>query len=816
MSTALIVYMCVLVCADYLVSRSIVLPDSMMVKAETGGVVLFACTGVEPREGQRLVVVGSSSELGGWDASQGAPLHRVKNPAFPGVWMSFPFCHRVCSDAQFQFALVGPGASHSMTLSDGESLTGGGQNSSELASALLLVAAAAAPTEGRSEDCCEYVWEPLGSGGSREMEVVDGGLVLFGGRWGERETQVTPLTWEDIVLAQQQLEQDSLPSDSSNLEAESEEERGQSIGGGNFGGPSEGAVMAFHATTESDGASGSVSALPRVKSAASSTFAVSKRGGGKGKEKGNGMSGGVQSEAEFPVGRGRVSGQEPESGGGGKVTLREICAASVGGAAVACASQDADTLMTSAASGECDGLSRGGDIVMGERREEKKSDQQLCFAPAAVKNRWGVRGEEADLLGGKGAGSVSGLTGRYDLVCGPRLLVGESQSIFREPQADGQALRPSATCVTGGPKRRRLFSPSVHLAVSESHPDSRGGEETSVSESSLSGRPLAMAPQGQLHPEKSRLSCNGLHQAHVCQGDNVCGSPEKGQEERRLTGGEGKTENRDCRVAKRGQCEGRQCGRDSRGCTLTLREEGDEDLDRVCGEGSRSGIGGERAGRKREYGGEVKRDRHRNILCPHGRIRRVCKECGGRGICEHGRERNKCKDYGGKSICEHGRQRYKCKECGAKGICEHGRIRPQCKQCGGASICEHGRQRRIVGIVEGRISVSTVAFVVGAKIAEGRVFASTAGSEASVRSVGGRVSVSTVASVVSASSAEGRASVSTAGSAVIAGIVEGRVFVSTVASVVSARSVGGMASAFTGRTADTALIANWSLLFLLD
>ena len=80
-------------------------------------------------------------------------------------------------------------------------------------------------------------------------------------------------------------------------------------------------------------------------------------------------------------------------------------------------------------------------------------------------------------------------------------------------------------------------------------------------------------------------------------------------------------------------------------------------------------------------------------ICEHGRQRSRCKECGGKGICEHGRVRSRCKECGGKGICEHGRERSKCKECGGSGICEHGRVRSKCKECGGGSICEHGRQR---------------------------------------------------------------------------------------------------------------------------
>ena len=78
--------------------------------------------------------------------------------------------------------------------------------------------------------------------------------------------------------------------------------------------------------------------------------------------------------------------------------------------------------------------------------------------------------------------------------------------------------------------------------------------------------------------------------------------------------------------------------------------------------------------------------------CEHGvKYRSKCKVC---SACPHGRQRKQCKECGGKGICEHGRQRSKCKECGGSGICEHGRLRNQCKECGGASICEHGRQRQ--------------------------------------------------------------------------------------------------------------------------
>ena len=67
--------------------------------------------------------------------------------------------------------------------------------------------------------------------------------------------------------------------------------------------------------------------------------------------------------------------------------------------------------------------------------------------------------------------------------------------------------------------------------------------------------------------------------------------------------------------------------------------------------------------------------------CPHGKWRKLCKECGGSQICQHGRVRSKCKECGGGSICEHGRRRSRCKECGGGSICVHGRVRSLCKEC---------------------------------------------------------------------------------------------------------------------------------------
>ena len=51
-------------------------------------------------------------------------------------------------------------------------------------------------------------------------------------------------------------------------------------------------------------------------------------------------------------------------------------------------------------------------------------------------------------------------------------------------------------------------------------------------------------------------------------------------------------------------------------------------------------------------------------------------------------EQQRCISDGNKWRCEHGRVRSVCKECGGASICEHGRVRRRCKECGGSSICE--------------------------------------------------------------------------------------------------------------------------------
>ena len=83
--------------------------------------------------------------------------------------------------------------------------------------------------------------------------------------------------------------------------------------------------------------------------------------------------------------------------------------------------------------------------------------------------------------------------------------------------------------------------------------------------------------------------------------------------------------------------------------------------------------------------------------CPHGRLRRRCRDCGAPARsdkkCPHGRQRNHCADCGGAGVCSHGRVRTHCRDCGGTSYCEHSRLRNYCRDCGGASYCSHGRRR---------------------------------------------------------------------------------------------------------------------------
>uniref|UniRef100_A0A0G4HDD6 CR-type domain-containing protein n=1 Tax=Chromera velia CCMP2878 TaxID=1169474 RepID=A0A0G4HDD6_9ALVE len=487
-----------------------------------------------------------------------------------------------------------------------------------------------------------------------------------------------------MVLAQQQLEQDTPPSVSSKFETdkENEWEKEGSIAREKFGGPHEGDF------TVSDV---SLSASVNVLSSAPSTGIWAERVSGEEtlREKGKETLSDIQPETELAERRSRASGQQGNSGG--RVSLREISEAAGGRVGVVPASETAHILMASADSAESNGgsvpwghsetfasvhLQRRGDDVMGRERVHGISNQTIRFASASLKTREGMRGEGVGVLGGKSAESVNGLTGRR----GPCLIVGEN--------------RLSCEIVCEGPKRRRLSSLSV--PASESQSDRRGGEEAVVTGRGDAVFCLSTVPQRD--PSLPRLSFDSVKVQNpevVCHREAaVCGSVrEEGGMEKEPIEGEGSLgELREpAGPTERSECPHTHRHTDNRDDVTSSRAIQQQQPARRVSSNGGIGVGG--VGKKRAHTGEVKRDRHGNILCPHEKRRSRCKECGGKSICKHGRQRSQCKDCGGKGICEHGRIRSQCKECGGKSVCEHGRQRSKCKECGGKSICEHGRQR---------------------------------------------------------------------------------------------------------------------------
>ena len=70
------------------------------------------------------------------------------------------------------------------------------------------------------------------------------------------------------------------------------------------------------------------------------------------------------------------------------------------------------------------------------------------------------------------------------------------------------------------------------------------------------------------------------------------------------------------------------------------------------------------------------KETRRDIKCPHGRRKNVCKECKG------------------SSICIHEKVKYFCKECKGSQICFHNKLRSKCKECEGGSICIHKKEKQ--------------------------------------------------------------------------------------------------------------------------
>uniref|UniRef100_A0A0G4FBB0 CBM20 domain-containing protein n=1 Tax=Chromera velia CCMP2878 TaxID=1169474 RepID=A0A0G4FBB0_9ALVE len=688
-------------------------------EANAGGGVLFACTGVEPREGQMLVVVGSSSELGEWDASRSTALYRVKNPAFSGVWMSFPMHHTTCSHVRFQFALVELGSSsrEAMPLSDHGS-TQWSQSAFQVTSAL----SAAGSPNGRSQDCFGCVWEPLGCG-PREVEVVNGGFALFGGRWGEGETQVTPLALEDMVSAQQHFEVSEHPPPSVSPEfvpeTGREKEIGGTHGGKSLGGPCEGHCVVRDVPVESDSASPSLSALPSVRS---------HRESGKGKETEGGTGPYVQFENDRLICRGRVSLQHDV--------------------------ENANTLISSAESAECDGVSvsrgrletsasvfmrrqEGGVNGLKRGYEDSDSHEALRFAPASLKNGRGVGRKEWNFLGGPGknAGGVNGVTGGCDVVPGSGLLVGESDSISQQLSVEGQSLCSSAAC--GGSKRRRVSSLSA--SVSESQSDKGSRQVNLARERNVSAHTFPTVPQ----LPNTRLSSFN---------DRVAEQ-----------GGGHETSHRD-----------------------HLKRKVEE-----VGEGGEQGMN---------------TSLQNADLCLHGCSRSHNKEggSGDKGSAEVGASVSTADDDTSARSVE---ARASVSTAAFALSAKSAEVRASVSTAADDASARSVEGRAFVSMVdsalsarsvEGRASVSTAAFALSAKSAEVRASVSTADDNTTARSVEGRAFVSTAGSAHIARSAGGSAYVSTAGSAHVARSAEVGASVSTADGALSAKSAEESASVGTG------------------
>uniref|UniRef100_A0A0G4GKP8 CR-type domain-containing protein n=1 Tax=Chromera velia CCMP2878 TaxID=1169474 RepID=A0A0G4GKP8_9ALVE len=458
-----------------------------------------------------------------------------------------------------------------------------------------------------------------------------------------------------MVLAQQQLEQDTLPSVSSEMDGEGDRqaERGEMSEGGGFGGPPEGGLSVRESDT-------SLSAPAVVLSSSSLTCVSSGKEGGEGKQRGHEMD--VQPEGVLTHRISTADGRQSE--GGGRVSLRESGRATVGVVGVAPASKN---ILVASAQSDSLYVSTGQSVsvngVMGEKKGHDHFDDERCkFAPVCVDGQRGV----------------GVLRGRSALTCGGVSVPVVHQSVL------GQRDHQSSVCE--GPKRRHLSSPSC--AVSESCTERRGGERAFEAERGDMAFSLLSVPQqysplskcsrmqhdeGKMEGWLIRACQTGRMTVEAikafCPSDSVC------------------TDCAEYAGAQRGYYANRK-----RLFTSSTDAEQQHQMD-----GQRDGGSGRRevnrTGKQREGTGEVKRDRHGKILCPHGRQRSRCKDCGGVSICEHGRQRRNCKECGGNGICEHGRHRFSCKECGGASICLHGRIRSQCKDCGGGSICVHGRQR---------------------------------------------------------------------------------------------------------------------------
>uniref|UniRef100_A0A0G4FXR8 CBM20 domain-containing protein n=1 Tax=Chromera velia CCMP2878 TaxID=1169474 RepID=A0A0G4FXR8_9ALVE len=753
-----------------------------MVEAETG-VVLFACTEVEPREGQTLVVVGCSSEIGGWDVSRSIALHRVKNPAFPGVWMSFPMSHSVCSQVQFWFALVD-------SQIDG---CHGCQTSSAVVSAL----SAASPTGDRSQDCRGCVWEPLGCG-LREVEVVDGGFVLFGGGWGEGGTQVTPLTWADMVHAQQELEQHSLPYVPSELDTEKEQaEEGETKEWGTL-------EVVFLQKGQSE-----VRGERRGDEGSDQSFrfapaAVMNGGGGEGADVFGGQ---IEKAVSGGMGEG-----DPVSNPSQRVRESQ------------CVFQETPT-EGDGVSAECEGL------------------KHRCFSSLSVS----ISAPQSD----RRVGGQAFVSERVSCVS-PFLLSPEQQSPLQKSCLMSQsvphpvrihdthiALHLDRLGGVSGERRLRRgteYVEDVYSDGSNSVSGCKGPADTDLHSKippslplSFTLLPLLEHQQGEGHkthgvalPLKRRRSEAALSEAEADKCDALPGFP---------VAGEG--------VVWKGK-EGCLMREEKlRRLTVSVSNSARLSSESCVGRG-----GGEKSARSAEgrefvstvaFALDARSVEERASVSTAG-SRTIAETAEGRAFVGTAPSVTIARSAEGGAFVsmEGGEVSARSAEGRAFVSMEGGEVSARSAE-GRASVSTAGGDVSARS-AEGRASVGMAEDDVSARIVEGRTFVSTAGNAPGARSAGVEAFVSTAGNAPGVRSAEARASVSTAGNApgALPRIVEGRTFVSTAGSVIGARSAGVQASVctveiatiartvevgaavFSGMTAEAVMSASLSLLCLID
>ena len=78
----------------------------------------------------------------------------------------------------------------------------------------------------------------------------------------------------------------------------------------------------------------------------------------------------------------------------------------------------------------------------------------------------------------------------------------------------------------------------------------------------------------------------------------------------------------------------------------------------------------------------------KSTKCPHGKIKYICKECGGSRICQHGKQKHMCRECKGSGICEHNKFKHVCKICKGSAVCKHSKIKKYCRECDGSALCK--------------------------------------------------------------------------------------------------------------------------------